>query len=65
MKAIVERFDHAFAGLLCCCKHGFGFDDVHRKRFFAQDMFARFQRLNRPFGMEIDRKRIVDQIDVG
>jgi hypothetical protein len=50
------------------CLLGSGFDGIHfihiqRERLFAQDVFARFDSFDRPFGVQMIGKRNVDDVN--
>ena len=64
MIAVVKSLDQTFATRFGRHKHGFCFLDIHRKRLFAEDVFPRLQSLDRPFGMQIDRQRIIDEVNL-
>ena len=64
MISIVKSFDDALTCLTCSSQNGARFLRVHREWLFAKHMLAGFERLDAPFGMQIDGQCVVNQIDV-
>ena len=62
--AIVEGLDQPLAAPVGSGLHGLGLIQIHRKWLLAQHMLAGLKRANTPFSMQIDRQRIVNEIDL-
>ena len=62
---VVERLHHDEAGARRDRGHRFGFLGVRGERLLAQHVLARFERGDRPLGVQPVGQRVVDRVDVG